>query len=124
VWWSRPKILLVDDEPAVLKASRRLLARRFEVDTAATAEVAKRMADARAYTAVLTDHRLPGRTGAWLLTYLAATQPGLRKILSSGREIPALAELRAAGIVDRFLRKPATAEELLEAFLGNQRWSP
>jgi DNA-binding NtrC family response regulator len=120
MWWSRPKILLVDGEPAALHALRRLLERRFDVDTAATAEEAKRMAGARAYTAVLTDHAFPGRTGAWLLTYLAATQPGLRTILSSGREVPDLAELRAAGIVDRFLRKPATPEALLEALLRDQ----
>jgi DNA-binding response OmpR family regulator len=120
MWRPRPKILLVDDEPAALHALRLLLERRFEVDTAATAEEAKRMAGARAYTAVLTDHDLPGCTGAWLLTYLAATQPGLRRILSSDREVPHLAELRIAGIVDRFLKKPATPEELLEAFLGNR----
>jgi DNA-binding response OmpR family regulator len=120
MWRPRPKILLVDDEPAALHALRLLLERRFEVDTAATAEEAKRMAGARAYTAVLTDHDLPGCTGAWLLTYLAATQPGTRRILSSDREVPHLAELRTAGIVDRFVKRPATPEELLEALLGDR----
>jgi DNA-binding response OmpR family regulator len=115
MWWSRPKILLVDGDPVALQARCRLLRRRFAVDTAATAEEAERMAGTRAYTAVLTDHAFSGRTGAWLLTNLAATQPGLRRILISDREVPDLAELRAAGIVDRYLRKPAPPEELLKA---------
>jgi DNA-binding NtrC family response regulator len=118
MWRSRQKILLVDDEPAALLALRLLLERRFDIETAATAEEAKRMADARGYAAVLTDHDLPGCTGAWLLTYLAATQPGPRRILCCHREVPHLAELLAAGIVDRFLEMPTTPEELLEALLG------
>ena len=120
MWRSRPKILLVDDEPEALHALRLLLERRFDIDTAATAEEAKRMAAARDYSAVLTAHDLPGCTGAWLLTYLAATQPGPRRILSSDREIPHLAELRTAGIVDHFLKRPTTPEELLEALLQNR----
>src|SRR5258708_19455771 len=99
MWRSRPKILLVDDEPAALHALRLLLERRFEVDTAATAEEAKRMAGVRAYTAVLAVHGLPGCTGAWLLTYLSATRPGLHHTLSSARAAPPFTALSFAPIV-------------------------
>src|SRR6267154_6839462 len=109
-----PLLLLVDDEPGVLHALRRLLADRFAIATAVSAEEAARMAAVAEFAAVLTDYDLPGRNGAWLLVQLA-TRPGLRKVLTSGRDIPGIEALRSAGVVDRFLKKPASPEEVLQA---------
>jgi len=112
-----PLLLLVDDEPGVLHALRRLLAERFSIATASSAEEAARLADMTEFAAVLTDYDLPGRDGAWLLVQLA-TRPGLRKVLTSGRDVPGIEALSSAGVVDRFLKKPATREELLQALEG------
>jgi len=107
-------LLLVDDEPAVLHALQRLLASRYAVAIASSAEEAARMAAVCEFAAVLTDYDLPGRNGAWLLVQLA-TRPGLRKVLTSGRDIPGIEALSSAGVVDRFLKKPASPEELFRA---------
>jgi len=72
------------------------------------------MAAVSEFAAVLTDYDLPGRNGAWLLVQLA-TRPGLRKVLTSGRDIPGIEALSSAGVVDRFLKKPASPEELFRA---------
>jgi DNA-binding NarL/FixJ family response regulator len=110
-------LLLVDDDPQVLYACQRLLADRFVIAIASSAEEAFRLASVAEFAAVLTDHDLPGRNGAWLLAQLAA-RPGLRKVLTSGRDIPGIEALSSAGVVDRFVKKPATSEELLEALEG------
>jgi DNA-binding NarL/FixJ family response regulator len=109
-----PLLLLVDDEPGVLFALRRLLAERFTIATASSAEEAMRLAAPARLAAVLTDYDLPGRNGAWLLVQLA-TRPGLRKVLTSGREVPGIETLACAGVVDRFVKKPATRDELFRA---------
>ncbi|MFL5311381.1 MAG: response regulator [Myxococcales bacterium] len=107
-------LLLVDDEPAVLHAVQRLLASRYAIAIASSAEEAARLAAVCEFAAVLTDYELPGRSGAWLLVQLA-TRPGLRKVLTSGRDVPGIEALNSAGAVDRFVKKPATAEELFHA---------
>ncbi len=101
----------------MLHALRRLLADRFAIATAVSAEEAARMAAVAEFAAVLTDYDLPGRNGAWLLVQLA-TRPGLRKVLTSGRDIPGIEALSSAGVVDRFVKKPATREELFQALEG------
>ena len=110
-------LLLVDDEPAVLHVLRRLLERRYVIFTASSAEEAARLAGAAEFAAVLTDYDLPGQNGVWLLVQLA-TRPGLRKVLTSGRDIPGIEALNSAGVVDRFVKKPATPEELFQALEG------
>jgi DNA-binding NarL/FixJ family response regulator len=112
-----PWLLLVDDEPGVLRALCRVLAERFCVATASSAEEAARLAAGCQFAAVLTDFDLPGRNGAWLLVQLA-TKPGLRKVLTSGRDIPGLEVLISVGVVDEFVKKPATPEELFRALEG------
>lgn len=109
-----PWLLLVDDEPGVLHAFCRLLAHRYSIATATSAEEGARMAAVSDFAAVLTDYDLPGRNGAWLLVQLA-TRPGLRKVLTSGRDIPGIEALSSAGVVDRFVKKPASPEELFQA---------
>jgi len=113
----RPLLLLVDDEPGVLHALRRLLAERFSIATASSAEEGARLAAMTEFAAVLTDYDLPDRNGASLLAQLAS-RPGLRKVLTSGRDVPGIEALRSTGVVDRFLKKPATREELFQALEG------
>lgn len=110
-------LLLVDDEPAVLHALQRLLRSHYTIAIATSAEEAARLAAVCEFAAVLTDYDLPGRNGTWLLAQLA-TRPGLRKVLISGRDIPGVDALNSAGVVDRFVKKPATSEQILQALEG------
>ncbi len=114
---TRPAVLLVEDDRAVARALRRLLDNWVQIDAAEAAEEAERMALGKEYRAVLTDHDLPGHSGAWLLERLAVARPGTRRVLMSGRDLPELPALQSKGIVHRFLKKPAAQEEILEALL-------
>jgi DNA-binding NtrC family response regulator len=57
-------LLLVDDEPAILMAFKKLLQdHEMSVDTAESIEYAKELLDRRAYDAVIADLRLSGFAG-------------------------------------------------------------
>jgi CheY-like chemotaxis protein len=61
----RPRLLVVDDEPAILSLATRSLARWCDVVSAETVEEAVRILESDAFDAILTDLRLPaGLTGA------------------------------------------------------------
>src|SRR3989442_2657563 len=110
-------LLLVDDEPAVLHTLRRVLERRYTIATASSAEEAARLAGAAEFAAVLTDYDLPGQNGVWLLVQLA-TRPGLRKVLTSGRDIPGIEALNSAGVGGPFVKKPAPPQGAFPGFGG------
>jgi CheY-like chemotaxis protein len=80
-------ILVVDDEPAILRIAQRCLERRgLLVQTAAdgvTALSILRAAPARVHLLV-TDISMPGLTGDDLLREARALQPGLRALVMSG----------------------------------------
>ncbi|MBU8540773.1 ATP-binding protein [Falsiroseomonas tokyonensis] len=80
------QVLLVDDEPLVLESTAALLADLgYEVQTAESAEEALRMLAAGARpVALVTDHAMPGMTGAVLAARLARERPGLPVILATG----------------------------------------
>lgn len=81
------RLLLVDDEPALLDLLRRYLERLgYSVDACADAEtaIAHVTADPAAYALVLTDLTLDGMNGEELLDRLRALNPALPAILSSG----------------------------------------
>ena len=106
------RILLVDDQPDVLRGIRRLLHGHFHVDVAGDAETAAELLERRAYDAVLTDFNLPGRDGLWLLERTKERRPAARRVLISGRSEK---EFDGVQVVERFVRKPATTQELLAA---------
>jgi YesN/AraC family two-component response regulator len=122
----RHRLLLVDDEPGVLKALRRVLTLvpcRFDgvtyplqVDLAESPQRALELARDHAYDLVLSDYRMPGMDGVQLLKALRELQPdAARMILSGYADLNAvLAALNEAQIV-RFLSKPWNDYELLAA---------
>jgi signal transduction histidine kinase/CheY-like chemotaxis protein len=85
-------VLVVDDDPLVLATSAALLAdlghAAREVDSGTAALAALR--DGPLPDLVLTDHAMPGMTGAELALRIAALHPGLPVILASGyADLPA-----------------------------------
>ncbi|MGX9966892.1 ATP-binding protein [Roseomonas sp. F4] len=83
-------VLLVDDEPLVLESSAALLSDLgYEVRTAESAAAALAMLrDGPLPVAVVTDHAMPGMTGAALVARLARENPGLPVILATGHAGP------------------------------------
>ncbi len=110
---SSARVLIIDDEPALIILLRRYMTRLgFEVDTASTAEEALTLftQDPDKYACVLTDLKLPGMGGEELLERLRELRPGLPALITSG--YPYRPNSPATG----FLQKPylpgVLAEEL------------
>jgi len=81
----RPRILVIDDEPIVLRFLSRALRRKgYEVDVAENAEQAKKMLDSVEYDLILTDVNLPGESGKDLLAHCKQSHPDTEIILITG----------------------------------------
>jgi signal transduction histidine kinase len=109
-------ILYVDDEVTNLQSMRYLLDDRFTLITTADPEDALRILAAEDVAVLLTDQRMPGMTGTELCARARESKPDTVRIL-----ITAYADLHAAidavnrGQVRRYLSKPHSEEELVEA---------
>ncbi|MEZ4266300.1 MAG: ATP-binding protein [Myxococcota bacterium] len=74
----RPRLLVVDDEPAILSLTARSLARWCDVVSAETVEEAVRILQTDEFDAILTDLRLPaGLTGADFYEILVERWPAM-----------------------------------------------
>ena len=81
------RLLLVDDEGALLELLRKYLERLgFEVDACITPEAALALfeADPQRYALVLTDLTLPGMNGEEMLDRMRDCNPNLRAVVASG----------------------------------------
>lgn len=110
-------VLLVDDEVAILSATRRLLERRgYHVLTAESGGEAVHIAQNSAgpIHVVLLDLRMPGMSGVEAFAPLVAARPDTKIVLSSGYEL----DDQARALLDRgavaFVRKPFGVEELTQ----------
>ena len=113
----RPRILLVDDDPGVIRGLWRLLRKcrpDFQVNTASSAAQAIEALSEHSYDVVLTDLQMPGGGGRAVLLALQALYPGTARIVHSSQpEAAETSEVSEAAHVT--LAKPATEDELLEA---------
>ena len=119
------RILLVDDEPNILNALRRLLSRLkpedlngeyFVIDTYSSPEDALARADEVRIDLAISDYRMPGMNGVEFLKSLIAKQPDVARLVLSGYAdldgvIAAINEAK----VFRFISKPWNDAELLSA---------
>jgi len=72
-----PRVLVVDDEPSVLRAVQRILRGKFEVDVAGSGEEALRMLEADQYAAILCDLQMPQPDGVEIFQRMGETKPEL-----------------------------------------------
>jgi response regulator RpfG family c-di-GMP phosphodiesterase len=108
------RILLVDDEPNVLKALYRALQPLgFELITASSGAQALKSIEKTKMNAVLTDMRMPGMDGSQLLTQIAEHHPDSRRMILTGYSDlnKAIASINE-GKVHRFMTKPWDNAEL------------
>jgi signal transduction histidine kinase len=109
-------ILYVDDEVTNLQGMRYLLDERFTLLTTADPDEALKILNAENIAVLLTDQRMPAMTGTELCARARDMKPDTVRIL-----ITAYADLHAAidavnrGQVRRYLSKPHSEEELVEA---------
>lgn len=120
------RILIVDDDPPILAALRRLLTRvpctagerTYPLTVDCFDDPAAALAKARhtAYDLVLSDYRMPAMDGVQFLKALREIQPDAARLILSGyADLNGLiAAINDAGIV-RFIAKPWNDYELIAA---------
>ena len=105
------RLLIIDDEPALLDLLGRFLGRLgYEVETSASPAdaLARFQADPDSYAMAITDLSLPGMTGEELIAKLRELRPQLGAIITSG--YPYQPQAPAIG----FLQKPFLPQALVE----------
>ncbi len=109
-------ILIVDDEwnlaMTIALAFRRRLPRHVGVDVCGSAEEAIEILSNRAFKLVVTDLRLPGKSGLDLLREISRCSPKTRKILISAYRNDAI-QCQVDMYADRYLDKPFNISDFL-----------
>ncbi|WP_164846987.1 putative bifunctional diguanylate cyclase/phosphodiesterase [Neptunomonas marina] len=117
------KLLLVDDEVAILKALRRLFKRAgFAVQIAESGKEALALMEHEDFHVVMTDFRMPHMTGGELVAEVQARFPDtVCMILSGYADLQSVLLALNSGAVYKFLEKPwddaALVEEVEQAYL-------
>ncbi len=110
-----PRVLLVDDEVAILDGLRRQLRKRFTVHTATSGAEGLELLATQSIAVVVSDMRMPGMDGATFLSHARGAHPDVVRILLTGN-----ADTRAAiaavndGQIYRFLVKPCPTDALIQ----------
>ena len=110
-----PRVLLVDDDPIVLRALRRLLlgARPgWEIDMAESAEAALVLLESKTYDVVVTDLHMPVLDGLALLNRLKTEQPSLMRVIHSSH-VESLSPDETQEVAHAVLAKPGRPDELV-----------
>jgi DNA-binding NtrC family response regulator len=109
-------LLIVDDEPAILKALQRIVRDEgYRVLTAPDGEEALRLVAAEAVDIVLSDMDMPGMNGLDLMIRLRRNHPAAVRLLLTGRgTLAAAVGAINDGEVYRFMTKPWDIDELRE----------
>ena len=117
----RKRILLVDDDRAILTGFKRILELEgYVVDTAETGGEAIKKSNAHFYNLALIDIRLPDMQGTELLTAMHETIPNMRKIIVTG--YPTLENAVAAvnKDADGYIIKPILDLRILSNLIKEQ----
>lgn len=113
---TRPKLLLVDDEPDMLDFLERVFRARYDVRRATSAEEGLRTLAEQDVRVLVTDQKMPRMTGLELLERVTPLYPGLVRVLLSGyTEMPDVQRALARCQLDGHVLKPVDSERLLEA---------
>ena len=110
------RILLVDDEPAILEIHRWNLSKAgYEVETALDGQDAQGRISTRPVDLVISDIRMPRLDGILLLEWVKRTAPATKVILTTG--FAALMDTKRAIDLgcESFLPKPVAKDQLLAA---------
>lgn len=127
------RILIVDDEPNVLRAwAKALRFAGYQVSTGSTAQEALELADEHPFDVAVLDFLMPSMDGVELLTRLRKKLPNVRAVVISGqiskrRSAEHLtSKLKEAVEADVYLHKPVSGKELtdtIQALLGSSTTS-
>jgi signal transduction histidine kinase len=109
----RHTLLVVDDEPDVVKSVRDLLRLEYKVLTATSAAEGHKLMEQEEVHIVMTDQRMPGTTGVEFLKNIRGEYPEAVRLLFTGyADIRAVIDAINAGNVYRYITKPWDPDEL------------
>jgi DNA-binding NarL/FixJ family response regulator len=113
----QPRVLLVDDEPAVIAAVRAALKNEpFEVIGATATDEAFALLEAERFDVLVSDEEMPHMKGSEFLARAGRAYPSIPRIMLSGRaDVKALTKAVNEAEIFRFLAKPVRATELTGA---------
>lgn len=113
---TRPRFLVVDDEPALLRAGARVLEKNgFDCRLASSAVEALGILETEEIDVMLTDIVMPGMDGLWLARVARRRFPRTTVVMTSGRyDQTALDDALRAGAAD-YIAKPYHPTELVAA---------
>ncbi len=111
----RCTLLIVDDEAYILPTLRALLRDDFDVLTAGSADEAEAILRARTIHVLLTDQRMPHRTGIQLLEWAREYSPETVRLLMTGySELDEAVDAINRGHIYYYLMKPWRTQDLLQ----------
>lgn len=107
-------ILLVDDEPNMIKAlERSLLDEQYALQTAASGEEALQLTGSQKFKVIISDERMPGIDGAEFLSIVKERYPATVRIMLTGyASIESTMRAVNSGEIYRFFTKPWNDLEL------------
>ena len=117
---SRPRLLIVDDEPDMLDFLERVFRSEYEIVRANGAEEALATLQQGHFDVLVTDQKMPAMTGIELLERVAngtaGAHEGLVKVLLSGfTDVPEIQRAVERCGIHAYVVKPADSERLHEA---------
>jgi DNA-binding NtrC family response regulator len=108
------KILIVDDEPANLRALERLFRDEHEVLAATSAVEALAALENHDVALLISDQRMPEMSGLELLARTVSLRPHMVRILLTGyTDVTSLIEAINSGHVYKYVTKPWNNDELV-----------
>src|SRR2546427_11567810 len=113
---NQPRVLIVDDDPALLQAlpeALRLRMRGVTVDTADSAAAALDRIAASDYDAIVTDIKMPGMDGLALLAEMRGRRPDTPILMITGHGEYDLALRALRGGAYDFIQKPIDREDFV-----------
>jgi DNA-binding NtrC family response regulator len=107
-----PSVLIVDDEKHTREGLKQALSESYDVAVAASADEAFNLMDSQAYDVILTDLRMPGKSGLKVIdrALALANKPAVLMMTAYG-SVDTAVEAMKRGAVD-FLTKPVNIERL------------
>jgi len=107
-------LLFVDDEPGVLKSLKRVFnEENYIIHTASNGNEALELLDKGKIHLIVSDHRMPGMTGAQLLRLIKQRWPEIIRIMLTGyADVQSIMGAVNEGAVYKFITKPWNDEDL------------
>ncbi|MGC3999403.1 MAG: response regulator [Anaeromyxobacter sp.] len=103
----RTSILLVDDDPSLLRAFARVFGQVWDIQGASSGEEALQLLAQRRFDVAIVDYSMPGMDGVELLRRLADDHPTTaRLMLTAYADLPGVVAQRDLGLAAAVLTKP------------------